>query len=362
MKALLKTIERRISGLVEHYCVWSDGFFVARDESRFAWLGWQILLWGIGGFILWASLAPLDRGVTAPGFLIADSNRKTIQSVSAGVVDMIEVREGQAVKAGQVLIRLNQINAQAQTNALRESIEGLTAQVEHLEQAISQKKKQEAILKQQLSNTRDLVNEGYMAKNKFHEIERTQLQVKASILEDEGSLIRTRKQVRELQEKVLSYDFDLANTEIKSPVDGHVVNLVMFTKGGVVGPGTRLMDIVPTNETLIVEAQLPVHLIDKVQVGLPVEILFTAFNINRTPHIPGTLVAVGGDRIVEERSGMSYYKVQATIGAEGMRLLGKRKIQPGMPVELFIKTGERSLMSYLLKPILDRTHSALRED
>jgi protease secretion system membrane fusion protein len=362
MKTPLTMIQRVLAGLRERYCKWSDSFFISRDESYFTWLGWQILLWGLGVFILWATLAPLDRGVTAPGFLITDTNRKTIQSVSAGVVERIEVREGQAVQVGQVLIRLNQINAQSQTNALRESINGLVAQAEFLEQAIHQKKKQENILKKQLSDTRDLVNDGYMAINKFNEIERTQLQVRTSILEDEGNLIRIKKQVTELQEKAQSYNFDLANTEIRSPVDGTVVNLVVFTNGGVVGPGMRLMDVVPNNEILIVEAQLPVHLIDKVQVGLPVELMFTAFNTNRTPHIPGILISAGGDRIVDERTGVSYYKVQATISAEGMLLLGKKKIQPGMPVELFVKTGERSLMSYLLKPILDRTHSALREE
>ena len=355
-------IKKYFSIGVEKYCAWSDRYLISRDESNFAWLGWQVLIWGFGLLILWACFAPIDKGVSAPGFVITDSNRKTIQAVSSGVVEEIFVREGQTVKAGEVLIKLNQINAQSQSNATKETIDGLTAQADGLEQAITQKKKQDQILIKQLVGMRELVAEGYMARNKLNEIERTELQLKASILEDEGNLLRTRKQVTELKEKLNPYEFDLSNTEISSPVDGHVVNLVIFTKGGVVSPGSRLMDVVPSNESMLVEAQLPVHLVDKVRVGLPVEMMFTAFNVNRTPHIPGTLISVGGDRIVDEKTGNPYYKIQASVDAKGMRLLGDLKIHPGMPVELFVKTGERSMMSYLLKPIFDRTHSALREE
>jgi len=362
LEKVIIEIKKYFSIGVEKYCAWSDRFLISRDESHFAWLGWQVLIWGFGVLILWACFAPIDKGVSAPGFVITDTNRKTIQAVSAGVIEEIFVREGQSVKAGEVLIKLNQINAQSQSNATKETIDGLTAQADGLEQAIAQKKKQDQILVKQLVGMRELVAEGYVARNKVNEIERTELQLKASILEDEGNLLRTRKQVTELKEKLNPYEFDLSNTEIRSPVDGNVVNLVIFTKGGVVSPGSRLMDVVPTNESMMVEAQLPVHLIDKVRVGLPVEMMFTAFNVNRTPHIPGTLVSVGGDRILDEKTGNPYYKIQASVDAKGMRLLGDLKIHPGMPVELFVKTGERSMMSYLLKPILDRSHSALREE
>jgi len=113
---------------------------------------------------------------------------------------------------------------------------------------------------------------------------------------------------------------------------------------------------------MMVEGQLPVHLVDKVRVDLPVEMMFTAFNMNRTPHIPGTLISVGADRIVDEKTGAPYYKIQAITTNKGAKMLGDLKVRPGMPVELFIKTGEQSMMTYLMKPIFDRAHSALRED
>jgi len=209
---------------------------------------------------------------------------------------------------------------------------------------------------------RGLAAEGYMAQNKVYELERQQLQLKASILEDEGNLIRTKKQVSEQQEKLNPFEYDLANTELKSPVDGQVVNITIFTKGGVVSPGQKLMEVVPTNEAMIVEGQLPVHLVDKVHVDLPVEMMFTAFNTNRTPHIPGVLISVGADRIVDEKTGNPYYKIQAITTPQGAKMLGDLKVRPGMPVDLFVKTGEQSMMTYLMKPVFDRAHSALRED
>jgi protease secretion system membrane fusion protein len=123
-----------------------------------------------------------------------------------------------------------------------------------------------------------------------------------------------------------------------------------------------VLEVVPTNQPLMVEAQLPVHLIDKVYEGLEVEMMFTAFNQNRTPHIPGVVMVVGDDRIVDERTGQPYFKIMAEATPEGKKLLGDHKVRPGMPVDVFVKTGERTMMSYLLKPLLDRMHSALREE
>jgi protease secretion system membrane fusion protein len=105
-----------------------------------------------------------------------------------------------------------------------------------------------------------------------------------------------------------------------------------------------------------------VHLVDKVRVDFPVKMLFTAFNVNRTPQIPGVIISVGADRIVDEKTGAPYFKIQAIATQKGGKLLRDLKVRPGMPVELFIKTGEQTMMTYLLKPIFDRSHSAMRED
>lgn len=348
--------------LADGYAEWHDVRTGDKDERYFSWLGWQVLIWGMGALLLWAIFAPLEKGVSASGFVITDSNRQSIQPAFAGIVEDIYVKEGQQVKAGEVLMKLNPTNAIAQKNSTQEVIGGLDAQSKGLEQSIVQKKQQSALLEKQLIGLRELVAEGYMARNKVFDLERQQLQLKGAILEDEGNLVRLRRQISEQKEKLSPFEMDLANTELKSPVNGQVVNMTVFTKGGVVSPGQKIMEVIPSNEALIVEGQLPVHLVDKVHVDLPVEMMFTAFNANRTPHIPGTLISVGADRIVDEKTGQPYYKIQAVTTAKGVKMLKDYKVRPGMPVELFVKTGERSMMAYLLKPVFDRMHSALREE
>ena len=351
-----------VAKMADSYAKWHDLRAGHKDENYFAWLGWQVVIWGLGAALLWATFAPIEKGVSTSGWVMTDSNRKAIQPSFAGIVDDIYVKEGQIVKAGEVLVKLNPVSAQSQVNGTNESISGLEAQIKATERSIIQKKLQIELLEKEIVGLRKLYAEGYVSQSKVFEMERQTLQLKAVVLEDEGTVTRTKKQISELQEKRNPYQFDLDNTQLKSPVEGQVVNITIFTKGGVVSPGQKLMEVVPTNEAMIIEGQLPVHLVDKVRVDLPVEMMFTAFNVNRTPHIPGILISVGGDRIVDEKTGNPYYKIQAVPTAKGSRMLRDLKVRPGMPVELFIRTGEQSMMTYLLKPVFDRTHSAMRED
>jgi len=334
----------------------------AKDEKFYARLGWMFLIIGVGGTFLWAFLASIDKGVSTSGYVMTDSNRKTIQAPLQGIIQEILVKESETVSEGQVLVKINPVLAASQAQGTKESIQGLESSAHALEISIQQKRNQLALLSKQLANMKELSKDGYMATNRVLEFERQELQLRTSISDDEGNLGRTRQQINEAKERLNPMEFDLANTEVRSPVNGKVVNLQVFTKGGVVSPGVRLMEVIPINEDLIVDAQLPVHLVDKVQEGLEVEMMFTAFNTNRTPHIPGVLLSIAADRIVDEKTGQPYYKIQAKATEEGKKLLKNNKVRPGMPVELFIKTGDQSPMTYLLKPVTDRFHSALRED
>jgi protease secretion system membrane fusion protein len=123
-----------------------------------------------------------------------------------------------------------------------------------------------------------------------------------------------------------------------------------------------MMDIVPKEDGLVVEGQLPVHLVDKVQVDLPVNLMFTAFNQNRTPHVAGIVTQVSADRFVDERTGQPYYKVVTKVAPSAIKMVYNLKIRPGMPVDMFIKTGERTMMNYLLKPITDHLKLSLTEE
>ncbi|MNQ77468.1 Type I secretion system membrane fusion protein PrsE [compost metagenome] len=121
------------------------------------------------------------------------------------------------------------------------------------------------------------------------------------------------------------------------------------------------MDVVPDKEPLQVDAQVPVQAIDKMVPGLSVDITFPAFNHAQTPNIPGRVLTVAADRLVDEASKQPYYLTQVEVTEEGMKLLGPNNIRAGMPATVTIKTGERSLMSYLMKPLMGRVGSAFKE-
>lgn len=430
---------------------------VHTDAGSYSKMGWIVVLAGVLGFVLWASLAPLDKGVPLSGTVAKESNRQAVQHQLGGTIDQILVKDGDVVKAGQVLVRMNAVSTRAGTemtrgqlisaratearleaerdskgsvalpsdlsaykddprvienmsvqnqlftsrraalqselSAIDESIAGLRSQVKGLEESRDSKKAQLGFLKEQLDNMRDLAKEGYIPRSRLLDLERTYAQVSGAISEDIGNIGRTQRQVLEINlrraQRVQEYqrdvrtqlsdvqkeaaaltnrlqaqDFELTNTDVKAPASGIVVGLNVFTQGGVVAPGFRMMDIVPGNDALVVEGQLAVNLIDKVHPGLKVDLIFSAFNANRTPHIPGELIQVSADRTVDERSGMPYYKVRARVSPEGAKLIASHKldIQPGMPVDMFVKTGERTMMNYLFKPLIDRSKSSMAED
>ncbi|MBF3216755.1 HlyD family type I secretion periplasmic adaptor subunit, partial [Pseudomonas aeruginosa] len=166
----------------------------------------------------------------------------------------------------------------------------------------------------------------------------------------------------ELRNRLASARFDLANSEVRAPVAGLVVGQEVFTEGGVIAPGQQLMEILPERQPLLVDARLPVEMVDKVRVGLPVELMFSAFSQSTTPRVEGEVTLVSADRLLDERSEAPYYRVRIRVGEEGVRRLAGLEIRPGMPVEAFVRSGERSLLNYLFKPLADRTHLALGEE
>lgn len=425
------------------------------DARPYARLGWILVILGFGGFLLWALIAPLDQGVPMSGNVAVATNRKVIQYQSGGTVDSILVKDGDQVKAGQVLLRMNSIQVksaldiaktqfytakatearlvaerenrneivfppalleakaipqvannlmlqqqlftsrrmslQSEMGAADETVAGLQFQLTGLEESMQSKKQQQVFLKEQLDSVRELSKDGYVARNRLLDLERTYAQVNGSISEDIGNIGRAKRQIAELtlrknqrqqdyqkevrtvltdiqkesealQSRLMALEYDFKNVDVKAPVDGTIVGMNVFTVGAVVPTGFKLMELVPVGDALIIEGQLPVNLVDKVHKGLPVELIFSAFNANKTPHIPGTVTHVSADRTVDERTGMPYYKVRAEVAPEGVKKLANLQVRPGMPVDMVVKTGERTMMNYLLRPLLDRAASALKEE
>lgn len=427
---------------------------VETDDRRHTQLGWWIVLAGVGGFFLWAFTAPLDQGVPVPGTVMVSTNRKAVQHQTGGTIEDILVKEGDIVKEGQLLVKMNDVQAKSQAEISRvqlytaraasarllaerdgkkaiafpedmlqsddprvkdvlstqtllfssrqsaiknelatydENIAGLKVQVKGLEESKESKKQQAQFLKEQVTGMRDLAKEGYVPRNRLLELERTYAQVNGAISEDIGNIGRTQRQIAELSlrriqrqqeyqkevgtqladtqreaesldNRLKGQDYELANTLVKAPVGGTVVGVTVFTRGGVIPAGFKMMDVVPSEDSLIVEGQVPVHLIDKVKPDLAVEMIFSAFNQRSTPHIPGVVTQVSADRMVDEKTGAPFYKLKAKVDPKGMKLLAQHEIRPGMPVDLIVKTGERTMMNYLLKPVFDRANTALKEE
>jgi HlyD family type I secretion membrane fusion protein len=139
-----------------------------------------------------------------------------------------------------------------------------------------------------------------------------------------------------------------------------VVGLNVSTKGAVLAAGTRIMDVIPRDEKMIVEAQLPPHLIERIKAGVPAKLMFTALNPRTTPVVDGKLLSVSADLLATPQ-GVPYYLARIEVPPHSLRKLGEVELHAGMPVDVVLVTGERTLLNYLLKPIEDRMVRGLKE-
>lgn len=167
--------------------------------------------------------------------------------------------------------------------------------------------------------------------------------------------------VAELSERIVAAKDRLSRMDLRAPIAGFVNDLKVHTVDGVISPGETVMGIVPEGEELVVEAKLSPIDIDQVSVGQDVKLRFSAFNQRTTPEIDGRVDIVGAAATLDPASGQTYYLSTIAITDED-RGLGKQILVPGMPVEVFLKTGERSALSYLVKPFSDQMMRSFREE
>ena len=154
----------------------------------------------------------------------------------------------------------------------------------------------------------------------------------------------------------------LKRVEIRAPVSGLVHELSVFTIGGVVGPGAPILQIIPQDEDFVIEANVEPQFIDELYPGQEAAVRFSAFNQRTTPELKGSVDGISANVVVEEQSGLPFYKIRLSVSqAELSRLEGLQLI-PGMPVEAFIKTRDRTALNYLIKPLLDQVNRAFREE
>ncbi|HEX5509912.1 MAG TPA: HlyD family type I secretion periplasmic adaptor subunit [Pseudolabrys sp.] len=410
-----------------------------------------LLAGGVGG---WASTTEIAGALIAQGSVVVDSNIKKIQHPTGGVVGKLNVQDGDHVKAGDVLVRLddtvtranlaivtkgldelaarkvrleaerdgaesitfppdlleranNPSVATALTNErrlfelrrsarrgqkaqlqqrvaqLRDEIVGVKAQLEAKEREIS-------LINQELAGVRDLWQKKLVPITRVTALERDAArlggergQLIAAIAQTEGKVSETGLQIiqidenlssevakdlrevdakaGELAERKVAAEDQLKRIDIRAPQGGVVLESKVHTVGGVISPGDTIMLIVPESDKLQVEAKVNPRDIDQVQVGQGAFLRFSAFNIRTTPEINGIVNRVSADTTTDQRTGQSYYTIRISMTKEEITRLRDVKLIPGMPVEAFVQTGDRTVLSYLIKPLQDQFMRAFRE-
>ncbi|MEA2921490.1 MAG: rane fusion protein type secretion system [Bradyrhizobium sp.] len=410
-----------------------------------------ILAGGLGG---WASTAQISGALIAPGSVVVESNVKKVQHPTGGVVGEVRARDGDLVKAGDVVVRLDDTVTKASLAIVTKTLDGLWARAARLEAeqrgldrivfprmlldriddpdvrnviasetklfdvrvngrvgqkaqlrervtqlneeisglAAQEKAKDQeiALVEKELAGVRDLYDKHLVQISRLTTLERdaarlngeraqyvaSRAQAKGKITETELQIIQvdkdmvsevskdlreTNDKIGEFVERKVTAEDQLRRVDIRAPQDGMVLQSTVHTVGGVITAGDAIMMIVPQADDLQVEAKVNPQDIDKLQIGQKTLLRLSAFNQRTTPELNGVVTRVSPDVTTDQRTGQSYYTIRVSMPAEEVARLGDVKLIPGMPVEAFVQTGDRTMMSYLIKPLSDQLMRAFRE-
>jgi HlyD family secretion protein len=410
-----------------------------------------VLAGGLGG---WASTAEISGALIAPGSIVVESSVKKVQHPTGGVVGEVRARDGDLVKAGDVVVRLDDTVTKASLAIVTKNLDGLWARAARLEaeqqgrdkivfppmlldrandpdvrnvmasesklfevrtngrigqkaqlrERVTQlneeiagleaqekaKDREIALVEQELVGVRGLYDQHLVqltrlttlerdaarlngeraqfvasraqAKGKITETELQIMQVDKDLVSDVSKDLReTNDKIGEFVERKVTAEDQLRRIDIRAPQDGMVEQSTVHTVGGVITAGDAIMMIVPQADDLQVEAKVNPQDIDKLQIGQKTLLRLSAFNSRTTPELNGVVTRVSPDVTTDQRTGQSYYTIRVSMPPEEVARLGEVKLIPGMPVEAFVQTGDRTLLSYLIKPLKDQLMRAFRE-
>ena len=424
------------------------------DDRSVRAIGIMILAATFGVLGTWGVFAPLDGAALATGYVTVKSHRKTIQHLDGGIVSELLAKDGDIVKEGDILIRLDTTEIKAQLQILRGQYITLAAQLArlqaerdllkdikfpndlrnqsdpliiearegeiHIFNARKSAYEGETLVLQQQSNQlssklkglqgqrsskqilmksyseevvdlKELLAEGYTNQLRLRDTERSYATNSGEIAELTADIASSEIQISELKLKILQiqknfqenvteklgeaqaklYDVTqrlvaatdkMTRTDIKAPANGRVLGLSVHTIGGVITPGHAILDIVPQKEELIIDAQVSAIDIDRVRVGLLAEVRFSSFNLALTPKMEGKVINLSADHIIDEKTGIPHYQAIIELTPDSHTKLGNLELLPGMPVEVLIRTGERTVFEYLMQPITNSLARAFIED
>lgn len=418
-------------------------------------IGTAIVLVGLVGSTVWAAVAPLASAAIAPGQVIVDSERKTIQHLEGGIIKDILVSEGDRVTAGAPLVILDDTQARVMLEVIRgefvalkaqearllaerdghdriafdheifadtdvegrhQAMEGqrgvfearraaldsridisqrriaqLRDQIAGLESQVAASDRQIALIADESRGVQELFDRGHERKPRLLALQRTAAQLEGQrgeylsniaeahqrigetdltvidlraqfMAEVVADLDDVRTRLADLAERLRAASDRVERSTVAAPTDGVVVNVRFHTIGGVVPPGGDLLDLVPTDDDLVIEAMVRPEDIDAVHPGLPAEVRITAFHSRDTPTLQATVQRVSADTLEDRATGLSFYRARVVIDDAALAALGDLQLYPGMPAEVMIETGSRSALDIALSPILDSMNRSFREE
>jgi HlyD family secretion protein len=407
------------------------------------------------GTLIWFALAPLASAVQAPGSLRVESNVQVLRHREGGIVRAIHVREGQQVRRGQVLIRMDDVQPrslfdvlqnqydtfqaqsarylaessgrgavtfppeltsrmadprvadllrneqflfasrlaafQSQNSVLQQRVEQLETQIGGVQAQVAAVNENIALTREELAGYQKLNAQGYAPKTLILRYQRSlaDLQGRKGALQAEMSRLReqigeTRLQLTTVRNERISQAAEglrqaqaalaevapklaaarqtFEHTQVRSPADGAVLGLTQHTVGGVVGPGELLMNVVPANAPLLVQARIRPQDVDDVHVGMDAKVRFSGLNQGKVDPVNGKVFSVSADQLTDERTGLGYFMVEVQIPPSELKVLPKGvALTPGMPADVAIQTGSRSILDYIVSPLTDTIEDALKE-
>ncbi|MBU4636619.1 HlyD family type I secretion periplasmic adaptor subunit [Pseudomonas chlororaphis] len=278
-----------------------------------------------------------------------------------------------------------------QISVLRERVSQLHQQIKGLESMIAVKGQLEKSYRGEIGDLSEMLKQGFVDKQRLLEQDRKLGMLRSEVADHRSTIDRTRLQINETQLQILQVDKDfnsdvakqlaevqtkiydlqektsaledrLSRIVIRAPDAGMVIGMTVHTIGGVVRSATPLLDIVPSVSELVIEAQVAPVDIDRVAIGKRADIRFGAFKSSTTPVIEGEVSSVSADRLTNEKTGTAYYLARVRVTEHGVRTLGERKLLPGMPADVLIVTGQRTLLQYLMQPARDVMSQSMIEE